>query len=264
MQVAYNAKANSGCVSRQVGAILTDANFTVKSIGWNDVPQSQIPCNLRNGLDLVKQKNSAHFSDFEKGEDGTLYDDKTNFHRKISIELGDEKKINDSLKGRNCSYCFKTFHNAFEGEKNQVHTRSLHAEENAMIQITKYGGQGVQGGNLFTTASPCELCSKKAFQLGIKNIYYIDPYPGIATSHILKNGKDKSLFPNLKMFQGAVGSAFHKLYEPFMSYKDELSILANINPQVSEELKIRNLTSDTKLQEAIKDTIESFNKQNTN
>ena len=58
--------------------------------------------------------------------------------------------------------------------KNQVHTRSLHAEENAFLQLAKYGTQGIQNGVLFTTASCCELCAKKAYQLGIKKIYYID------------------------------------------------------------------------------------------
>lgn len=32
---------------------------------------------------------------------------------------------------------------------------------------------------------------EKAFQLGIKKIYYIDPYPGIAQTHILRFGKGK-------------------------------------------------------------------------
>ncbi|WP_235846252.1 deaminase [Morganella psychrotolerans] len=59
-------------------------------------------------------------------------------------------------------------------ENNQVHTRSLHAEENAFLQISKYGGTGVQHGSLYTTASPCELCAKKAYQLGIKEIVFID------------------------------------------------------------------------------------------
>lgn len=47
MQVAYNAKLNSGCISRQVGAVVTDAKFSIKAIGWNDVPAGQTPCNLR-------------------------------------------------------------------------------------------------------------------------------------------------------------------------------------------------------------------------
>ncbi len=248
MQVAFNAKVNSGCISRQVGAVVTDKSYSVKAIGWNDIPRFQIPCNLRNANDLIKGNNSNHFSDFEKGEEGKYKDGQT-FREKITKEFS--KIDNEKLEGKHCSFCFKTFHNAFEGEKNQVHTRSLHAEENAMLQITKYGGQGIKNGNLFTTASPCELCSKKAFQLGIKRIYYIDPYPGIATTHILTNAKDVKVRPKLLMFQGAVGKAYHKLYEPFIAHKDELNILASIKPKENKTLKIESLTKDKTERELI-------------
>lgn len=107
---------------------------------------------------------------------------------------------------------------------NQVHTRSLHAEENAFLQLAKYGSDGIEGGNLYTTASPCELCAKKAFQLGIKNVFYIDPYPGISLDHILKSGTRDSR-PNVQLFQGAVGQAYHRLYDPVLPYKDELKAL---------------------------------------
>lgn len=43
MQIAYNAKLNSGCISRQVGAVVTDQNFSVKGIGWNEVGNGQTP-----------------------------------------------------------------------------------------------------------------------------------------------------------------------------------------------------------------------------
>lgn len=257
MQVAYNAKFNSGCISRQVGAVVTDSNFSIKAIGWNDVPHNQIPCNLRNVDDLTSIEpnvNSHHFSDFEKGiSDVQKYKDGKNFKEKLKNVIDSVDVTFSDLEGKNCSYCFKSFHNSFEGVKNQVHTRSLHAEENAMMQIVKYGGQSLEGGNLFTTASPCELCSKKAFQLGIKNIYYIDPYPGISTKHILKSGIKEENNPKLFMFQGAVGRAFHKLYEPFMAYKDELNILTGINPKIelSQKEKIENITKDEALQEKI-------------
>ena len=114
MQIAYNAKANSGCISRQVGAVITDKNHSVKSIGWNDVAANQIPCNLRNLKDLVLDVNQEHFSDFEKGIEGN-YDDGESFKSKATNEL---KSINlNNLNGKNCSFCFKTFHNVFEGMK---------------------------------------------------------------------------------------------------------------------------------------------------
>lgn len=268
MQIAFNAKYNSGCISRQVGAVITDENFSVKSIGWNDVAQGQIPCSLRNINDLLKDRNQHHFSDFEVGkyrtetEDGLeesaddlKYKDGETFKEKTQKLISSDTFTN--LGGRNCSYCFKTFHNSFENEKNQVHTRSLHAEENAMMQISKYGGNKLKNGFLFTTASPCELCSKKAFQLGIKNIYFIDPYPGIASKHTLKNGSDMKSNPNLVMFQGALGKTFHKLYEPFMSQKDELSILTSLKPKPDLLESIKKLDIEKEKFEQIKSILES-------
>lgn len=236
MQIAYTAKLNSGCISRQVGAAVSDNSFSIKSIGWNDVPSGQVPCSLRDRFDLSEGFDDIAYSEFEKNE--------ASFINKIDstkIIFSDVKN-----KGMRSPFCFKTEwnnvldekykqdirveHNLNEDEfaiinkvksnSNQVFTRSLHAEENAFLQISKYGGVGIQNGFLFTTASPCELCSKKAYQLGIKTIYYIDPYPGIAMRNILNSGTNK---PLLKIFNGAIGKAFHNFYTPRMAYKDELS-----------------------------------------
>ncbi len=212
MQIAYTAKLNSGCISRQVGAVITDSSFSIQAVGWNDTPYGQVPCNLRNRHDLISGKDQAAYSCFEKNDEKFLSFVSKNAPRYISLEK----------KGRNSAYCFKTEYNTLKDKDNQVHTRSLHAEENAFLQISKYGGRGIEGGYLFTTASPCELCAKKAYQLGIKKIYYIDPYPGIATNHILMAGVNN---PELILFSGAIGRAFHLLYSPVVAYKDEMSAL---------------------------------------
>ena len=75
--------------------------------------------------------------------------------------INNETDIDFSLlKGRNCSYCFKDAYLSYKNQKNQVHTRAIHAEEMAFLQAAKIGTPVVTGGYLFTTASPCELCSK--------------------------------------------------------------------------------------------------------
>ncbi|MFT5521413.1 MAG: deoxycytidylate deaminase [Enterobacterales bacterium] len=213
MQIAYTAKVNSGCISRQVGAVVTDESYSIKSVGWNDVAKGQVPCNLRslNGLannfnEITYSVYERHDKDFRNAAKGELI--------KISGQEGTQ--------GKNLSYCFKDIKNSLDDSGNQVHTRSLHAEENAFLQLAKYGTAGIEGGKLFTTASPCELCAKKAYQLGIKDIVYIDPYPGIAIDHILSIGSNR---PNLIQFRGAVGKGYHQLYEPTISYKDELNYL---------------------------------------
>lgn len=218
MQIAFTAKLNSGCLSRQVGAVLTDNNNSVKAIGWNDVAKGQVPCSLRSLEGVINDFDEVVYSEFERNN--------KYFREKAKEKLLIFKSKGDKISGYNLSYCFKSLKNSIDDDKNQVHTRALHAEENAFLQISKYGGMGVEGGKLYTTASPCELCAKKAYQLGIKDIVFIDPYPGIAISHILTIGDSK---PNLVQFRGAIGRAYHKIYEQIMPYKDELDFLGVIN-----------------------------------
>ena len=216
MQIAVNAKLNSGCLSRQVGAVVTDGDYSVKSVGWNDVPKGQIPCNLRDCKQYLKNKDEETYSDYEITN--------SDFTDAMNAVL---KKVDYSrLQGRTYPYCFKDVYNGIKGKDNQVYTRALHAEENAFLQIAKYGGEGVKNGFLFTTASPCELCAKKAYQLGIKKIYYIDPYPGISQKHILTFGKQDN--PKMILFHGAIGNAYVSLYMPKMPFKDELEMLTGI------------------------------------
>lgn len=225
MQLAYNAKYNSGCLSRQVGAVVTREDFSIQSVGWNDVPKGQVSCNLRDVEGYCHNKDKETFSQFE------IEDEK--FDKAIQILHG---AVKQKIDGYCYAYCFKDIYNGIHNDKNQVYTRALHAEENAFLQISKYGGTQVRNGFLFTTASPCELCAKKAYQLGIQNIYYIDPYPGISSKHILSFGAAKK--PKMCLFHGAIGRAYMDLYSPKMAYKDELELITGI--------KVKDLVSGKK------------------
>ena len=233
MQTAYIAKLNSGCLSRQVGATITASDYSVKAIGWNEAPEGQIPCNLRCISDYCANKDKDSFSTFELQDlafQNALYKINSNYEE-------------SDLKGYSYSYCFKDIYNAIKNSKNQVYTRALHAEENAFLQLSKNGGQGIKGGKLFTTASPCELCAKKAYQLGIKEIYYIDPYPGISVDHILNFGSEDG--PKMILFDGAIGNAYIKLYTPRISIKDEIKLLTGIdNKEVVKKTKVSTNTKN--------------------
>lgn len=214
MQVAYTAKLNSGCLSRQVGASITNENGSLKAIGWNSVAEGQTPCLLRDIQDIKCNTTSLAYSVYEKSQEFKKF-------------VKDIKQLPKDF-GLNHSFCFKTIYtdNNKKEKGNQVHTRSLHAEENAFMQLAKYGSSGIKGGTLYSTASPCELCSKKAYQLGMKRVVYIDPYPGIARKQILMTGQFP---PKIDLFKGAIGRAYHKLYEQIIPYKDELKNLLKEN-----------------------------------
>jgi deoxycytidylate deaminase len=157
MQMAYTAKYNSGCISRQVGAAVTDEFYSIKAIGWNNTPAGQVPCSLRNVEVLLntprktliedserkfeeQDEELSAFTPYEKTDPKFLETIEVNYKRQIQSNL-------TKLKGRNVSFCFKTIQNSCSEGKNQVHTRSLHAEESAFLQITKYGGTGIKEGN---------------------------------------------------------------------------------------------------------------------
>lgn len=229
MQVAYTAKLNSGCLSRQVGAAVTNEAFSIFSIGWNTVAEGQTPCSLRSLSDLAEKEDQTAYSTYEK------QDVKFQNNIKRVVACYGEHRVDlkfhnkDVLNGVSLTYCFKDVHNSkhVTGQiYNQVHTRSLHAEENAFLQLAKYGSSGIKGGKLFSTACCCELCAKKAYQLGIKEIYYIDSYPGISQKHILECGDNR---PKMILFHGAVGRAYVSLYNPFLSLKDEIEELTGVH-----------------------------------
>lgn len=232
MQMAYTAKLNSGCLSRQVGAVVTNEAYSVQSVGWNTAAEGQTPCTLRDMCDLCNQEDVDAFSNFEKHDVG--------FRNYIETLAGRYIPNRKKLEGLPLSYCFKDIYTTVSDQrKNQVHTRSLHAEENAFLQLAKYGTTGIKGGKLFTTASCCELCAKKAYQLGIKEIYYIDTYPGISKQHILECGENQ---PKMILFSGAVGRAYINLYNPFVPQKDEIESLTGVKVKEREEKKLQTDT----------------------
>ena len=217
MQSAYNARLNSGCLSRQVGAVISDSKYSIIASGWNTTPAGQVPCSLRSLFSLIHddEEDEIGMSEYERMDEKYR-----NFVREKT------ENIDFSLlKGRNCSYCFKDAYISYKKQKNQVHTRAIHAEEMAFLQAAKIGTPIVTCGYLFTTASPCELCSKKAYHLGISKIYYIDKYPGISYEHILNCGESSiDMIP----FSGAIGRAYTQLYTEILPYKDELYMLLGL------------------------------------
>lgn len=215
MQIAYAAKANSGCISRQVGAVALGQGGSICGIGWNDVPCGQVSCSARSVTKAMNHSDRIAYSELEHN-DAAFREHLQSYYKEKHPVPG----------GRALAYCFKDVYNSIRNGSNQIHTRALHAEENAFLQISKHGGVGVNGGTLYSTASPCELCAKKSYQLGIKRIVYIDPYPGISESHVLGSGQNQ-LKPD--PFFGAIGKAYHKLYDPLLPYKDELEAVVGTN-----------------------------------
>lgn len=244
MSIAYVAKFNSGCISRKVGCTIVDKEYTVQSIGWNDPPSTQLPCQMRYADELYSVDNDEAIKDvkdkiYSKYElTGNIKNTGKTFVSCLRDNVNKQTVGSLANLGLRYSYCFRSQYNKFTGTKDQVNTRSLHAEENTMLRLAKSGGNGLKDGIMYVTASPCVLCSKKAFQIGIREIVYLDPYTDIAPDLILRCGWNT---PKLKAFKGAIGVTFYKLYRPFMPYKDEIAILDRsfLEPLTDEQKNIQ-------------------------
>jgi dCMP deaminase len=54
--------------------------------------------------------------------------------------------------------------------------RSLHAEQNAILQAALYGVP-LEGSTIYTTHQPCVICAKMIINAGLKRVVYAGHYP---------------------------------------------------------------------------------------
>lgn len=165
MSQAYLWSLESRCLKRKVGAVIVRHGHVIAS-GYNAPPRRiaakngrQIevpPCKVNCYRDLMTKCKGC-------GYPLSLTLD-TCPH--CQMALGDEDK---RVLGKHLDLC-----------------RSLHAEERAILQTAKFGGQSLQDSAIYTTTFPCLLCAKKIIETGIDKVVYIDPYPYADAYSMLK------------------------------------------------------------------------------
>lgn len=227
MQIAQTAKLNSGCISRQVGAVVCNSASDIVSIGWNRPAANSnsevVPCNYRNFVDCYELNDQMAYSDLERENKKFRAYLESNFcetNRYVDVM----KEYRQKLRGIPMAYCFKDLYCDMMKDHNQVHTRSLHAEEMALQNSSR---EQTEGGSLYTTSCSCELCAKKALYYGIRRIIYVEPYQGITEDHVLgfpdgENPEEKQV--KVELFTGACHRAYTQLYSPIFPLKDELEM----------------------------------------
>ena len=65
--------------------------------------------------------------------------------------------------------------------------RTLHAEQNAIIQAAKHGVR-IDGATLYTTLHPCSMCAKMAINAGVRRIVCREDYPDDLGKTLLSQG----------------------------------------------------------------------------
>lgn len=168
MYIAASAAGNSACLSRQVGAALTDAKGEVIAVGWNDVPRAG------GGLYQFDPKGDPREDRrcMHRGQGVCSNDlEKDAISRTIAKELIDAGLASaDRLEAIASIIRNSKIKNLIE------FSRSVHAEMHAVVLGSQLGGDRVRGGKLFSTTYPCHSCARHIVLAGIKEVYYIEPY----------------------------------------------------------------------------------------
>lgn len=173
MYIAYAAGLKSACLSRQVGAAITNSSGEILSSGCNDVPsaggglyrsgfgdndrrcihrEEQVCFNDRE-KNVLKRKMLSTLKGLKDPESGDLLVSEGNL-QKVLDSVFDASKIKDLIE----------------------FSRAVHAEMDAIISLARMGTPGVQGGILYTTTFPCHSCARHIVTAGISKVYYIEPY----------------------------------------------------------------------------------------
>jgi deoxycytidylate deaminase len=177
MAMAYANSQRSSCFKRKVGALIVGEDGTVLSSGFNEVPSGEQAC---------------------KNLYGKCYRTKL---RENYYGLIDGLEISENLK-----YLIKT--KVIDDTKLLDYCRSLHAEENAILNISRYGGSWkLKGASLYTTTYPCNLCANKIAQVQISTVYYHEPYPMKEAKQILDKHKVKQV-----PFEGVSFKSYFRLF----------------------------------------------------
>lgn len=118
--------------------------------------------------------------------------------RQVAAVIVSERRIistgyNGTPRGvRNCNEGGCPRCNTFsESGKNLEECLCSHGEENAIVQAS-YHGIAIRDATLYTTYSPCLLCSKMIINAGIRRVVYNEAYPlaDTATSMLKEAGVD--------------------------------------------------------------------------
>jgi len=220
MHIAYSMSLNSTCISRQVGAVIVKDGDIIGA-GWNDTGNDRVGCIYRFRSDISRTDNTSFPIISERD-----YDE---FQK---IILKDKDRIDQS-------FCYKDEYGEFKKRKKDFledmpleiekfieeietrslqHCRALHAEENAILQISRLGGVAVYGSTIYTTTFPCELCAKKIRSVGIKRVVYCEPYPrSVSKDVFFKEGTSKI---EIKPFECVKSPSFFRLFKPLFDIKD--------------------------------------------
>lgn len=165
MYAAFSAALRSACLSRQVGASITDESGNIISTGCNDVPKAH------GGL--YSEEDSPHDHRCIHMQGGVCFNDlyKSELSDKIA-KLLKEKEVDSGIS----EVIIAEIRTKTRLRDLIEFSRSVHAEMDAIVSVARRGGESVAGGSLYSTTFPCHNCARHIVAAGITKVFYIEPY----------------------------------------------------------------------------------------
>jgi deoxycytidylate deaminase len=232
MYFAASAGGNSACLSRQVGAALTDCNDIVMSVGWNDVPKAF------GNLYMSDPKNDPN-SDKDRRcwnlKGGVCFNDeeKAKISDLIVEELISEKLISED----NRESALRKISGNGKLKSLIEFSRSVHAEMHAIINAGQFSRSGLVGGKMYVTTYPCHSCARHIVAAGIQEVYYIEPYrKSLATKlHADAITEDESETSKVRIlpYDGIAPARYLKLFRIPPDSRKQNGKMATVDPKVS-------------------------------
>ncbi|PIO94554.1 cytidine deaminase [Pseudomonas syringae] len=170
MYAAYSAARNSACLSRQVGAAITNADGEILASGWNDVPKAF------GGLYHTVDQNSSTDDDRRcwNIDGGRCFndDEKTT----IANAMVDRLIVTGLVEEANRASAFEMLRKDSQLKSLIEFSRAVHAEMHALLTAGETKGGQIRNGKLFVTTYPCHSCARHLVAAGVKEVYFLEPY----------------------------------------------------------------------------------------
>jgi deoxycytidylate deaminase len=210
MYFAASAATNSACLSRQVGAAITDQNGNLISVGWNDVPCFGGNLYQHKSQDSLGE-NDNRCTNFFNGKCSN------DFHKdRISKKLIELLVMNGLVDKEKKSEAIATIRSS-ELKGLIEYSRAIHAEMHAIIIGSQKAGDKMIKGKLFCTTYPCHNCARHIVLAGIIEVYYIQPYPkSLATelhSDSITTDEAQSNKVKFLLYDGIAPSRYQQLFK---------------------------------------------------
>ncbi|EHY9861130.1 deoxycytidylate deaminase [Vibrio parahaemolyticus] len=162
MHAAYSASLRSACLSRQVGASISDDSGNIIATGCNDVPS------FGGGL-----YNSNSLNDFRCVHRGQCSNDKHKslLHDEIK-EILEERITNSNV----VNELIEKITSETKISSLIEYSRAVHAEMDAIVSLARSVRDSTVGMTLYSTTYPCHNCARHIVAAGIRRVVYIEPY----------------------------------------------------------------------------------------